>query len=98
MAEITELKTKELPPDCYVYKHSTQCSRSSQAAIEVKEAKVELPVFQINVIEQRELSNWIESEFAIRHESPQLLKIKGGILRYVWNHGDIQRKIIERSL
>ena len=89
MSDIIALESKELPPDCYVYKHSTQCGISAQTAGVVRSVDVRLPIYWVNVIEQRELSNRVAQQYAIRHESPQLLLIRDGSLAKAWSHWDI---------
>lgn len=89
---IVPLVNHQLPDDCFVFKHSTQCPISAAAAAEVKAAPWNEAVYWINVIEQRQLSNWVEERYATRHESPQLLKIRSGKVVAVWNHGEVRRE------
>ena len=86
VGQMLELGRKELPADCYVFKHSTRCPASASAAEVVRRHLFDLPLFRVNVIEQRELSDWIASAYAVVHESPQLLEIRGGVVRKVSNH------------
>ena len=83
-----EKKTK-LPADCYVYKHSTVCPVSAAAAQVVESADFDLPVYRIDVIEQRKLSDQVAKRYGVRHESPQLLKIERGAAAAVLSHHDI---------
>ncbi len=94
---IEELQAKDLPQDCFVFKHSTACPISRMAADEVKSTDFELPLYWINVIQQRDLSNWVATTYAVRHESPQLLLIKNGKVQQVWNHHEIKRSDISRK-
>jgi bacillithiol system protein YtxJ len=62
-----------------IFKHSTRCGTSRIALKEFeKHWRSELPVYLILVVEQREISNVVESLYQIRHESPQLLVICNG--------------------
>lgn len=90
MATIIDLKEKSLPDDCFVFKHSTICPISRMAADEVRVAALPLPVYWINVIQQRDLSTWIADTYGTRHESPQLLLFAGGKVAKVWNHYEIK--------
>lgn len=83
---IVPLKKRKLAPDCYVYKHSTACPISAAAAEVVRGYAFDRPVYWVNVIEQRPLSNWIADAYEVRHQSPQLLKITGGALERQWSH------------
>ena len=76
----------------FVYKHSTVCPVSARAADHYyefaeehadgdkdKDASTPPPLFtQVMVIENRDLSNEIESRLGVRHESPQLLLLRDG--------------------
>ncbi len=63
------------------FKHSSRCgiSRMVLSRFEKKYAQslAEIPCYLINVIEQRDLSNFLSSHFDIIHESPQLLFVSG---------------------
>ncbi len=86
MPHIIPLERNELPADCYVYKHSTACPVSAGAAQVVRAHPFDRPVYWVNVIEQRSLSNWIAAAYGVRHQSPQLLKISGGRIESHWSH------------
>ncbi len=89
MPTIVPLAEKTLPSDCYVFKHSTACPVSAHAASVVRGRELPLAVYWINVIEQRDLSNWVASTYGVRHESPQLILLRGGKPVKVWNHYQI---------
>lgn len=82
-------KKSELPADCYIYKHSTVCPVSAAAAQVVESTAFDQPVYWVNVIEQRKLSNKIAERYGVRHESPQLLKIEQGSATTVLSHHQI---------
>lgn len=89
MSTILELQSEALPADCYVFKHSTRCPTSAAAARVVRAHSFDLPLYWINVIEQRALSDWVARAYAVRHESPQLLEIRGGRLKRSLSHSQI---------
>jgi len=91
MSTIIPMQEKALPEDCVVYKHSTTCPISATAANEVRAMATTLPIYWINVREQRELSNWVAATYDVAHESPQLILIKGGKPAQTWSHYDINR-------
>lgn len=86
MAQPIALQDEELPDNCLVFKHSTRCNVSETAAEAVRAATFTLPLYWVNVIEQRALSDWIERFYGVRHESPQLLLIKNGRVDSSWTH------------
>jgi bacillithiol system protein YtxJ len=85
------MKEKTLPADCIVYKHSTTCGISATAAKEVRAMETELPIYWINVREQRDLSNWVAETYDVTHESPQLILIRNGKPEKVWSHYEVSR-------
>ena len=56
--------------------------------------KTDLPIYWINVREQRELSNWVAETYGVMHQSPQLLLIRGGKVEKVWSHYEVSRSIL----
>jgi bacillithiol system protein YtxJ len=91
VAEIIPLEDKSLPDNCFVFKHSTRCPISTAAAAFVRQASFGMPLYWVNVVEQRELSKWIAEQYQVRHESPQLLRIEGGAVAGNWTHSAIAR-------
>jgi bacillithiol system protein YtxJ len=86
---IVRLSQKQLPADCAVFKNSTACPISYSAAEEVRKLGSELPIYWIDVIEQRELSNWVAEQYQVKHQSPQFLVIKNGKAVTVLNHSKV---------
>ncbi len=91
MNSIIPLKEKTLPANCLVYKHSTTCGISATAAREVRAMETDLPIYWINVREQRDLSNWVAETYDVTHESPQLILIRDGKPEKVWSHYEVNR-------
>lgn len=98
MSTITPLNEKSLPADCLVYKHSTTCGISARAAKEVEALQTDVPIYWVNVREQREISNWIALTYQVTHESPQLILLSGGKPAKVWNHLQVNRELVEKAL
>jgi len=85
------MKEKTLPANCLVYKHSTTCGVSATAAKEVRAMETDLPIYWVNVREQRDLSNWVAETYDVTHESPQLILIRDGKPEKVWSHYEVNR-------
>lgn len=83
------------PGRTVVYKHSPSCSLCLWSIAEVRRfaAAEGLTVHQVDVLAQRSLSNAIEAQFGVRHESPQVLVIEDG--RVTW-HGSHRALRAER--
>lgn len=84
-----------------LFKHSTSCSLSAsiKASFE-KDFDFSIPCYLVNVIENWVLSNFIESYFSIRHESPQIFLVENGKVSYHNSHfkiksSDIHARITE---
>lgn len=98
MSVTIPLANRDLPPDCLIFKHSTTCPISAQAAHEVAHLSIDLPVYQVNVREQRELSTWVASTYGVVHESPQVILVGNGVAVRSWSHGQVRREVIEREI
>ena len=76
-----------------IFKHSTRCSISSMVkkALERdwKADADKLPVYMLDLIAYRKISNEIADRFDVRHESPQLMVIKNGKAIYHASHSEI---------
>ncbi|NJB84697.1 bacillithiol system protein YtxJ [Lewinella marina] len=79
---------------CLILKHSTSCPISSMAKNRLeKQWDIEgdaLEPYYLDLIRYREVSNYIASEFGVRHESPQVLLIRDGRCVYDASHLDIR--------
>ncbi len=75
------------------FKHSSRCgiSRMILSRFQEKYAEIldEVPCYLINVLDQRDISNFLASNFAITHESPQLLLVSGDNCLANASHNDI---------
>lgn len=89
---IIRISEKQPLGTCFVFKHSTRCPVSTRASEEVKQATWNEPLYWIDVVEQRELSNWVASELGVTHESPQLIRVENGKPVKVWNHHQIRKE------
>ena len=64
-----------------VYKHSTRCPTSWNAMREVEQflqQTKDIPVFLVNVVTHRSLSQRIAEDLDVRHESPQAILLRSG--------------------
>ncbi len=75
-----------------IFKHSTRCSISSMAKnrLERIPQNGEIDFNFLDLIKHRHLSNKIAEEFAVYHESPQVLLIKNGECIYNESHSGIE--------
>ena len=85
-----------------IFKHSTRCSISSVAKNRIESSwafnEKELPIFYLDLLNYRALSNTISEKYGIEHESPQLLLIKNGKCIYHPSHNDIRSADVKTFL
>ncbi len=83
-----------------LYKHSSRCPLSAGVLHDVRhfaEARRDIPVYKVPVIEQRALSNRIADRLGVDHESPQVILVVNG--RAVWHasHDDVTESALDEA-
>lgn len=84
-----------------LFKHSTQCSRSDAAYQELKaflSRHPEVPCGMVLVIEDREVSDALEEQVGIQHESPQAIVISRGLPVWHANHFKVTASALEAAV
>jgi bacillithiol system protein YtxJ len=84
-----------------IFKHSPRCSISNMAKSRFERNwpnGLNIPVFLINVTEQRELSNYVQAYYNVKHESPQVLLIKNGKCIFSDSHNGINVSTLTENL
>lgn len=81
-----------------VFKHSTTCPISARAYGEFTSFNSPVETYLVKVIENRAVSNEIENDLGVRHESPQAFLIKNG--QVIWNasHRKVTKKELTKAL
>jgi bacillithiol system protein YtxJ len=89
LAAVTE-KSYNTPQ--VIFKHSTRCSISSvvKRRLDNEEIPDGIDFYYLDLLSFRSLSNKIAEQFAVYHESPQVLLIKNGECVYDESHIAIQ--------
>lgn len=81
-----------------IFKHSTRCAVSSMAKRNLEFDKDLLPntapIYYLDLIANRDISNKITEIWDVRHESPQILIVKGDTCIYNASHSDIEMQDI----
>jgi len=86
VTEPTELFAAMGDGPAVIYKHSNRCGTCFRALKEVRkfaESRPDVPVFMIDVVRDRPVSNHVSQHFSVIHQSPQALVIQEG--RSVWD-------------
>jgi bacillithiol system protein YtxJ len=89
LADIKEL-SKARPQ--VIFKHSTRCSISTMAKnrLERNEQPQTGDFYFLDLLRYKSLSNQVAEDFAVTHESPQILLIKNTECVYEESHSGIQ--------
>ena len=93
---LNELRQAEL---VILYKHSTRCPISFGAKHEVDcfvKQTPEVPVFVLNVVQNRALSQQVAEQLGVRHESPQAILMRSGKVMKHASHRQITVQLLER--
>ncbi len=77
-----------------IFKHSTRCTISSMVLNRLERewdaiTSKEQPIFLLDLIRHRAVSNALTVHYGIEHESPQVLVIRNGRCVYNSSHTDI---------
>ena len=73
-----------------VFKHSTRCSISSMAKNRLeREWQLNFPIYYLDLIQHRSISNLISSKSGVEHQSPQLIVFQNGKPIYDASHSGI---------
>jgi bacillithiol system protein YtxJ len=79
-----------------IFKHSTTCSISAAAKAKIERQwpdatlPADTPIYYLDLLRYRPISGQISSELGVQHESPQLLLIQDGQVRYHASHMGIR--------
>ncbi len=73
-----DLLDQSMIESVFLFKHSTRCGVSSMvlSRFEKQMRERNKNYYFLNILRNRDLSNWISDELNIRHESPQLIVLK----------------------
>lgn len=89
--QIEEIKALSTEKPVLIFKHSTRCSVSSMSLDRLlrnwkpEDLEKVVPYF-LDLIAYRQLSDQVEREFRVPHESPQVILIKNGVAVYDSSH------------
>ena len=100
---LQEIKKQSADQPVIIFKHSTRCPVSHMALSWLERSWKEDEMQQVtpyflDLISYRNLSGKIAEEFAIQHESPQLLLIRNGNCVYHRSHSNISYKDLQKEL
>ena len=88
-------------PLALIYKHSPACWQSYRAMGHVRRFSAETgapPAWIIDVIRQRPLARLVADRLGIRHESPQVIVVRHGIVAWHGSHGTVKYRAIRDAI
>lgn len=88
-------------PLLLLFKHSRTCSISVTAWHDIarlEQLEPTLPVFLLDVREQRPLARSVASTLDVRHESPQAILIRNGVVVWHASHFSVSAAAVIREL
>ena len=99
-SQIKEIVEKSKAKPQVIFKHSTRCSISAMAKgrLERGLAPGNADFYFLDLINYRNISNQVSSEFDVSHESPQILVIRNGECVYDESHGSITMDEIKEQV
>ena len=98
--QLTEIKALSQTRAQVIFKHSTRCATSSMALNRLERTipPDQTDFYFLDLIRHRDISDMIATEFAVYHESPQVLIIKNMECVYDESHGGIQMDEITEQI
>lgn len=98
VADWDEVRKKSIQEPIVVFKYSKTCLSSLSAIKEMRKLEHVIQIYIIVVQSAREVSNAVELELKVKHESPQVLLVKEG--RAVWQatHYKIKATTVDEAI
>lgn len=88
-------------PVALLFKHSTRCGISTAALIEVRqyaESRPGIPVYLLDVIEDRALARRVAARVGVPHESPQAILLAQGAAIWSVSHFEVSASAVEAAV
>jgi len=98
ISDFQELRHDDL---MVLFKHSSACPVSWAAHSQINRFRLkhpEVPIYMLNVIRHRPVSQEVAKLTGIRHESPQILIFRGGEVTFHASHGEITEERLTQVL
>ncbi len=101
LEEIISVSFSDKKLSVAIFKHSSRCAISTMAKARLSTKwnfDEELPIYLLDLIVHRNLSNLIAQKFKVEHQSPQILLIKNGVCIFNASHLNISVREIKSVL
>ncbi|HLU90286.1 MAG TPA: bacillithiol system redox-active protein YtxJ [Cyclobacteriaceae bacterium] len=103
VSQLETIKEESIEKPVLIFKHSTRCSISAMAWNRLtrnwkEEDNEKIKPYYLDLITYREISNAVEEQFGVRHQSPQVIIVKGGHATYNSSHMGIDyQEILDQA-
>lgn len=101
IGQLDEIKITSNANPVLIFKHSTRCSISRMALKQFeKEYDLEpnISCYYLDLLNHRDVSNAVATQFNVYHQSPQLLVIKSGVCTFSSTHESISVESVKPEL
>lgn len=99
--QLDTIKAESARQPVLIFKHSTTCSISAMALSRMERNwndQLGVKPYYLDLLANRPISNKIEREFGVEHESPQVLLIRNGACVYDASHMAISFAGIQQAV
>jgi len=97
--ELNALKNNAKP--YLLFKHSTRCGVSRMVLSSFEKdwdvANDSVDLFFVDLLAHRDVSNQIEKNYGVAHQSPQAIKVENDVVTYSASHSAISAHEIQKS-
>ncbi len=83
-----------------IYKHSSRCWICTKAERQVRafaSEHPEVPVYQLDAVEEKDISNVVAGRLGVEHHSPQVIVVRDGKAAWSGSHFRISTRILKRE-
>jgi bacillithiol system protein YtxJ len=101
LASLTDLDALLAAPVALLFKHSDRCPISGVAHEQIRalaRRRPELPIWVVDVIDDRSLSMRLAERLHVRHQSPQAILVVAGVPAWDVSHFQVRLETLERRL
>jgi bacillithiol system protein YtxJ len=99
--ELEELIASSRQEPVLIFKHSIHCPVSAEAHDEVRQLLESARGFKAGMVvvqSSRGLSNRIEADLGVRHETPQAIVVRDGKVTWSASHYDVTSDVLAEAL
>lgn len=99
-SELDELIQRSTESPFILFKHSTRCPLSGMVKrrFESEWNSTVLPVYELDLLVHRSLSNYVANKLGVEHQSPQVIIVQNELVVWHGSHHEINADAISNKL